>query len=170
MRIPFLQAAVGAGLAFGLVACGGGGNQAATQNSNAAEPAAQPAEPAAAASTSSMGQQVRLVPLNDSGVNGSVTLTPKGDSLTVAVSANGLPDGAGAYSSHIHQGTCANPGAVVQPLNAVQADSTGEGHATTTVAMSVLQQGQQHLVMVHRKDGSMASCADLPADLKSGGM
>ncbi len=158
MRIPFLQAAVGAGLAFGLVACGGGGNQAATQGSSAAQPAAQPS-----ASQASTGKQIPLVPLNDSGVNGSVTLTPQGDSLVVAVNVTGLPDGAGAYPSHIHEGTCANPGTVVQPLNSVQADSTGVGHATTTVAASVLAQGQQHLVMVHRKDGSMASCAELPA-------
>ncbi|MEJ2677860.1 MAG: hypothetical protein P8174_02155 [Gemmatimonadota bacterium] len=169
MRIPLMQAAVGAGLAFGLVACGGKGNQAATQNSNAAQPAAQPAASAAATTTAATGRQFRLLPLNESGVNGSVTLTPQGDSMEVAVNATGLPDGAGAYPSHIHVGTCDSPGAVVQPLNDVQADSTGEGHATTTVAMSVFK-GQQHLVMVHRKDGSMASCATIPADSTQGGM
>jgi hypothetical protein len=166
MRIPFLQATLGAGLAFGLVACGGGGNQGAMQNSKAAsQPAAQPA-----AAATSAGQQVQLSALNNSGVNGTVTLTPEGDSLVVAVNANGLPDGAGAYPSHMHQGTCATPGAVAQPLNDVQADSTGVGHATTTVPMSVLAQGQNHLVMVHRKDGSMASCANIPTDLGSSGM
>lgn len=171
MRIPFLQAALGAGLAFGLVACGGGSNQANMQNSNATKPAAQPAAPAAAAEgSSSMSRQMRLLPLNNSNVNGSATLTPKGDSLTVAVDVNGLPGGAGAYPSHIQAGTCANPGAVLQPLSDVQADSTGEGHATTTVAMSVIKQGQQHLVMVNAKDGSTASCGDIPGDLTSSGM
>ncbi|HKJ91760.1 MAG TPA: CHRD domain-containing protein [Longimicrobiales bacterium] len=171
MRMSFLEAAVSAGLAIGLVACGGGGNQAAMQNAGgAAEPAAQPSAPSAMASGGGAGKQVRLIPKNESGVNGAVTLTPQGDSLVVAVNVNGLPDGAGAYPSHIHQGTCASPGQVVQPLNDVQADSAGDGHASTTVAMSVLKQGQSHLVMVHRKDGSLASCADLPADLGSGGM
>ncbi|MEJ2217022.1 MAG: hypothetical protein P8099_10445 [Gemmatimonadota bacterium] len=171
MRNPFLQAAVGVSLAFGLVACKGG-NQAAMQNSNAAtQPAAQPSAPSQAASDSaSMGTQVQMTPLNNSGVNGTLTLTPKGDSLVVAVNVNGLPDGAGAYPSHMHQGTCAAPGAVAQPLNDVQADSAGVGQATTTVAMSVLQQGQQHLVMVHRKDGTMASCAEIPANFGSSGM
>lgn len=173
MRNPFLQVAVGISLALGLVACKGG-NQAA--NSNAAtQPATQPSAPAAApagstaAGQASMGTQVQLTALNNSGVTGTATLTPKGDSLEVAVNVNGLPDGAGAYPSHIHQGTCASPGAVVQPLNDVQADSAGVGSATTTVAMSVLQQGQ-HLVMVHRKDGTMASCGEIPANLGSSSM
>ncbi len=138
------------------LACGGGetdDEMEATGGEEAAQPAAEPAAEPPTAS---------IQPMGDAQVGGDVTFTRQGDSLAVAVSARNVPS-AGAHASHIHEGTCSQPGGVVVPLNDVQAGDGGMGQATTTVGAAQLQAGSSYLVMVHGAEGAPIGCANVPS-------
>jgi hypothetical protein len=73
-----------------------------------------------------------LIAKNDSGVSGSVTLTPVGDDRTrvvVDVDPAGHPD----MPAHIHPGTCAEP--VPQPKYPLE--NVRDGSSTTEVPASL---------------------------------
>lgn len=154
--------AVTLALPFAL-ACGGGETGGEIEEGPEMEPAAQQgmtsaAEPATAS----------LQAMGESGVGGEVAFTREGDQLEVQVMAEGLA-AAGDFASHIHDGTCAEPGGVVTPLNAVAAPEAGAGEATTSVDATQLEPGGSYLVMVHGQEGAPVACADVPASVVSGG-
>lgn len=127
----------------------------------------QMAEEGMAEEAMTAGEMTMLGAMNESGVTGSVDISHSGESVTVAVEAEGLP-GAGEYASHIHMGTCDSPGGVVVPLNSVMGVEGGTGTATSTVGMDQITGGDSYLVMVHGSEGAPIGCADLPS--MSGGM
>ncbi|MBI4499367.1 MAG: CHRD domain-containing protein [Chloroflexi bacterium] len=96
---------------------------------------------------------------NNSGQNGSVTLTAKGDQTDVLIDI--APGAAGvAQPAHIHDGTCANLGGVKYPLTNVT-----EGKSTTTVNvdLATLEKGT-YAVNVHKSPQEVrvyVSCADI---------
>lgn len=108
-----------------------------------------------------MGSRIAINALNDSGVSGNVELTPEGSGTRVMVSLTGAP--AGAHKGHIHEGTCANLGAVVQPLDDIQAS----GSSTTTVNIpSATVMNGQHVIAYHTAGGDPGqpiACAAIPA-------
>jgi hypothetical protein len=109
---------------------------------------------------------VMLAAKNNSGLTGSFTTQATGDSTTITVTLhNGTPGT--SYPTHVHSGTCANPGAVVQPLSSVMVGPDSTGTASTTMATSVLTQGRgpngSLLVQSHLPDGTPAACGEIPA-------
>ncbi len=92
------------------------------------------AVPACAAQPSVMPTRLTLVPLNDSGVTGSVTMTAVGEARTlvvVDVDPAGHPD----MPAHIHPGTCTE--LVPQPRHPLA--NVVDGHSTTEVNASLEQ-------------------------------
>ncbi len=67
---------------------------------------------------------------NGSGQNGTATLSAVSDSVAVTIQLDGAASDA-AQPAHIHEGTCATPGAVKYPL----ADVT-DGQSQTTLGAS----------------------------------
>lgn len=150
-----------------LAGCGGGemGEEpmeepAEQEQPQEEQPQMEPAEQAATAS---------LTALNDSGVSGEVVFTPMDGSLTVAVTASNL-GGAGDYPSHIHQGTCDEPGGVAVPLESPSAGQGGTGEAVSEVDAAQLEAETSYLVLVHSLQGAPVGCADIPESVLGGGM
>lgn len=115
------------------------------------------AQAAAAADT------VALSARNESGITGAVVLTAKGDSTVVVVKLKGGTPGT-SYSTHIHKGTCAEPGGVVAPLAGVAVGEDGTGASTTTVASKALADAKAAgplLVQSHLPGGRPATCGAL---------
>jgi hypothetical protein len=143
--------------ALGLLACRG--KQQNEENAMASTPAGG-MEQQAMASPATM-----LMAKNNSGLTGSFTTQANGDSTTISVTLHGGTPGT-SYPTHVHSGTCADPGAVVQPLSSVMVGPDSTGTASTTVATSVLTQGAQSgglLVQSHLPDGTPAACGEMPA-------
>lgn len=101
-----------------------------------------------------------LRPLNDGDVGGQVEFFREDDMLSVSLRAANLSPG--EHASHIHVGTCEEPGDVVTPLNS----PTAEGQDTTGVESEVnadeLLAGEPYLVMVHGTQGAPVACAEVP--------
>jgi hypothetical protein len=145
--------------ALGLLACRG--KQQNEENAMANTPAGGMEQQQAMASPA-----VMLAAKNNSGLTGSFTTQATGDSTTITVTLhNGTPGT--SYPTHVHSGTCANPGAVVQPLSSVMVGPDSTGTASTTMATSVLTQGRgpngSLLVQSHLPDGTPAACGEIPA-------
>lgn len=145
------------------LACGGG-EPGGEMEGEEAGPGQQEAQaPMAAPETAP------LMGMGDSDVAGTVSFTREGGSLEVHVMAENLP-AAGEYASHIHDGSCDEPGGVVTPLNSVAAPEAGAGQATSTVDATALEAGSSYLVMVHAQEGAPTACANVPAGVVEGGM
>lgn len=109
-------------------------------------------------------ETVSLTALGDSGVTGDVAFTRTDGTLTVDVVAENL-GGPGDYPSHIHDGTCSEPGGVVVPLDNAVAHEPGVGEASTEVDANQLSAGMPYLVMVHGLQGAPVACAEVPESL-----
>lgn len=102
----------------------------------------------------------QLTALGDSRVSGDVQFTRSDGTLTVEVVAQmGSP---GDYPSHIHEGTCQEPGGVAVPLNAGTAEEPGIAEASTDVDAAQLEAGGSYVVLVHTQQGAPAACAEVP--------
>jgi hypothetical protein len=114
-------------------------------------------QPAAAG----MGQTAQFQPVNDSGIAGEATVTDRGAESEVMVRLTGASPN-GTHPGHIHSGTCAAIGSVVQPLQEIATDATGTGTMTTTVAIApmTLSNGQ-HIIVYHGEGGAPATCAQI---------
>ena len=129
----------------------------------------EPAEmtpPAAVAGAMGMSESADLMPLNDSGVSGTVSLSDLGGQTEVMVTLNGLVANS-EHAGHIHTGSCDNIGPVVEPLQDITAGAAGTGTMTITVsaAPSAVMNGQ-HLVAYHEtagdNHGPPVACAVIP--------
>lgn len=116
-----------------------------------------------------MGQTetVSFTAINDSGVTGDVQFTREANTLTVEVMAQ--MEGPGDYPSHIHEGTCDQPGGVAVPLNTAEAAEPGIAEATTEVDAMQLEAGSDYLVMIHGQQGAPQGCAEVPQSVLEGG-
>lgn len=106
------------------------------------------------------GAQSALGALNDSGVEGEVEYSREDDMLTVSVRAVGLE--AGEHASHIHQGTCQEPGGVVVPLESPTVEESDTTSVESQVDGGQFAAGEPYLVMVHGTDGAPVSCTEIP--------
>ena len=116
------------------------------------------------ASGAGMAQTFPASEVNGSGYNGSVTLTDVGGGKTRVSFTLTAPDSVTNkevdHDSHIHTGTCAAPGPVVQPLDDVRGNGT-PSETEIPMAMSALQDGN-HLAAAHADEGEATiACADI---------
>ncbi len=114
-------------------------------------------------------QQTVTVPINPvagSGVSGTATLTAVGNTTTVSLSVSGFAPNT-SHATHIHTGTCANPGGIVIDLPTLTADASGAASATATVNASLasLMDGN-HIIQTHVTSGANfgagVACGDIP--------
>jgi hypothetical protein len=109
---------------------------------------------------------VQLQPKEGSSASGTVTLRAAGASQTeVRLELQHEPMGTTGHAAHIHEGTCASPGAPVHPLETAKGKEKGHAKSTTTVnaAMSTLTDGN-HIVQVHKtaaKSSPGIACAEI---------
>ncbi len=128
------------------------------------EPATMaPAAEAPAGGMGGMGVTAQMAEAGGSGAGGEVTVTDRGAETEVMVRLTGT-EGGGTHPGHIHAGTCAAPGEVVQPLTEITTDATGTGTMTTTVAVAPASvMDGQHVVQYHQAGGGPGiACAAIP--------
>jgi hypothetical protein len=98
--------------------------------------------------------------LNGSGISGDATLTDNGDGTTTI---DVLVDGAtGDHPMHLHSGTCAELGDIVEPLTNVDA----EGSSVTDIELPLADiQAAPHAINIHLSEAEISTyvaCADVP--------
>jgi Cu/Zn superoxide dismutase len=103
---------------------------------------------------------ITLHAVDNSGVTGTATLTPMGESTMVTLEINNPPPG--ALPAHIHFDTCANPSDIRFGLSNVV-----DGKSETTVSGSIayLRRGHGRFsINVHRAqpDLPIIACGDVP--------
>jgi Cu/Zn superoxide dismutase len=117
---------------------------------------------AAPAATAQAGTTVNLKAQNNSGENGTVTLTPQGDKTQIVIKLTGAPAGV-AQPAHIHDGTCAK----LDPKPRVPLQNVTDGTSTTVVGMKlddIVKQGGA--INVHKSADDLktyVACGDLKA-------
>lgn len=115
-----------------------------------------------------------LEALNDSGISGSVRLTPGAAGTVVMLTvqpSDSMATGGRRHVAHIHRGSCDNIGAVVAPLEAVATDAPGGATSTSRVDLDLatLTDGN-HIVVVHAaggEPGRPVACAPIQAPAAS---
>ncbi len=107
------------------------------------------------------------ITLNDmggSGVTGTATLTDMGTTTDVDVTIDGglTP---GTHMNHIHTGTCAAQGPILENLENLEAAADGSVPSTSTVIAKPLSDFDDgnHYVAAHATDGTVVACGDNPA-------
>jgi hypothetical protein len=118
------------------------------------------------AMTPQMGSTIALQAVGGSGITGEATLTESGQQTQVMVRLMGSQPNA-THQGHIHEGTCANVGSVVVPLDPINVDAQNMGTSTTTVDVPIHTVANgQHLIAYHVAGGSPgapAACGEIPA-------
>lgn len=142
-----------------LAACGAPEQDQGMEAGN--EPAATPTEEPQAETPMEAPEvfSIALDPKNESGVTGTATATHDGDSVTVDVQVTGV-SAEGELPTHIHEGTCAEPGSVLVPLTSVEVTG-GSGSSMTTIATDQLPTDQSTFVQVHDPQGQPIACGDI---------
>lgn len=142
-------------LAFvGLVACGGGDQQAQTGGEEEAEVAGQQAE-------RMQGDSLFLAPKNQSGIQGEAVIARQEDAIRVRLTLNGVTPGS-RYPVHLHSGRCRAGGPVATALTEVSAQTSTATTAITFSASSVTP-GDSYYLQAHLPDGTPAACVNVPA-------
>jgi hypothetical protein len=105
-----------------------------------------------------------FVPLDGSGVDGSISIDASGDQPVITVSLRSAREG--IHQGHIHGGTCADRTRAIEPLQPVTVGADGSGSAVSTVDMpaETLFDGN-HIVVYHEAGGSpgaSVTCAEIP--------
>ena len=121
------------------------------------------AEAPAAAETADAAVEMDMEARNESGITGEARIQLQTDGLLVTVDLDGVEAGT-EYASHIHSGTCEQPGGVVVPLESVPG---AEGSASTSVGVDQLPPGQSYLIMSHGAGGQPVACGDVPEDWRA---
>jgi hypothetical protein len=140
-----------------LAACG-------TDDADAPPPVEQPAPVVEAPAQPAGETTAEFVPLDGSGVGGSLSISATGQQPVLTVSLRNAPEG--VYQGHIHGGTCADRTRAITPLQAVTVGADGSGSATSTVDMpaETLFDGN-HIVVYHEAGGApgaSVTCAEIP--------
>ncbi len=110
-----------------------------------------------------------MTPQNASGASGTGHIEKASGSFTITIKVTGLAPGS-SHISHIHAGTCTQPGGIAYALSQVIADSSGVATATTIVPADYSVPASGWYVNVHHgpdfTDPDYApsdSCGDLSA-------
>jgi len=120
------------------VACGGASPAAATTPSPVASPSPSP---------SPTGQQFALGGIHTS-ASGKIFVTTTPTSTTIELIVTGLGSDT-SHVSHIHSGTCQQPGGILYALNQVVADGSGAADTRTTIQAKYPAASGRWYVVVH---------------------
>lgn len=104
-----------------------------------------------------------LATVNESGIQGLVTVSPGQDALTLKMELMGLTGGE-TYTAALLTGTCQAPGEEVAELNPATSGSIGIGSSTTPVPLSELGGDRSFVVQARTPDGTAAACGSVPPD------
>lgn len=122
-------------------------------------------------SAAAQEEQSTLSPLNDSGVSGTVSLTPQGQQTVVDVTLEGAPADS-VHPGHIHTGAdCSDYAGIEVNLTDISVGADGMGSASTTVDMPILDiEDGNHVVIFHagptlEDDPTPIACAELPVSM-----
>jgi len=122
--------------------------------------------------TSAAAQQpitIQLAAQNNSGITGTVVLTPMGAQTKVTLTLQGSPAGA-THPAHIHAGTCAT----LDPRPAFPLTPVQNGASETVVNVSIDQlRAARHAINVHKSPQEASvyvACGDLPFGAAAVGM
>lgn len=144
----------------------------ATQVPVAATPAAPGTDgtlvPSGAEHMALGGNKVSLQQVGGSGVTGEATISAQGEGTMVMVTLMNAPQG--PHAGHIHQGTCANLGEVVAPLETITvptANGTAMGHSTVSMGVPAIMDGR-HIIAYHENAGDTPGapivCGSIPTE------
>jgi hypothetical protein len=89
---------------------------------------------------------------------GTITLTNSSGSFTVELKIHGLAADS-SHVSHIHGGSCEQPGGILFALLLVVADGNGDADTTTTVSAKYPPASGHWYVVVHAGENMMGSNA-----------
>ncbi len=120
------------------VACGGASQTAATTPSPVASPSPSP---------SPTGQQFALGGIHTS-ASGKIFVTTTPTSTTIELIVTGLGSDT-SHVSHIHSGSCQQPGGILYALNQVVADGSGAADTRTTIQAKYPPASGRWYVVVH---------------------
>jgi CHRD domain len=127
-------------VAASAVACGGASSTAAATPSPAASPSP-------VASPSPTGLQFVLGGIHTS-AQGKIMVSTTPTSTTVELIISGLASDS-SHVSHIHSGSCQQPGGILYALNQVVADGTGAADTRTTLQVKYPPASGHWYVVVH---------------------
>ena len=133
---------------FALVACSGG------------DTSQQQASASGSGSASGSQYSGSVSAMNESGMQGHVTVSAGSDALTIKLEVLGLKGGT-EYPTHLHSGTCEEGGEVVAELEPPTVASVGLGSSLTELSPDEMQAGQPYFVQLHQPDGTPAACANV---------
>jgi len=122
------------------VACGGG-SPAATSTPTPA------ASPSALASPSPAGLLFTINGIHTS-ASGKISVTTTPGSTTIELMITGLAADS-SHVSHVHSGSCQQPGGIIFALNQVVADGTGAADTRTTIQAKYPPASGHWYVVVH---------------------
>ena len=122
------------------VACGGASQAAATTPSPVASPSPSP-------SPSPTGLQFTLGGIHTS-ASGKITVTTTPTSTTIELVIAGLASDS-SHISHVHSGSCQQPGGIIYALNQVVADGTGAADTRSTIQAKYPPASGHWYVVVH---------------------
>lgn len=124
----------------------------------AAEPGADAAHEPERATLSSA--PAPLMPVDHSGVTGTIVVDDEDDGATVTLSLEGLePDG--DYLAYIHRERCASAGSLLVALGSVTADDAGEAVERVHVPSAELDAERPWSVHLHTAAGETVACANI---------
>ena len=122
------------------VACVGSSPAAATTPTPAASPSPSP-------SPSPTGLQFALGGIHTS-ASGKITVTTTPTSTTIELIITGLAANS-THVSHVHSGSCQQPGGILYALNQVVADGSGAADTRTTIQAKYPPASGRWYVVVH---------------------
>ena len=116
---------------------------------------------AAEVETASDGQwNASLAPVDESGVQGTVRVTPGGDSLTVKLELLGVSQGE-RYPARLVQGACGGEGETLAELQTPHVGTVGVGSSLTRVGPDALSGDAAYSIRVELPNGATAACGEL---------
>ena len=101
-----------------------------------------------------------LAPEGESGVQGTVRITPGGDSLTVKLELLGVSQGE-RYPARLVQGACGEEGETLAELQTPHVGTVGVGSSLTRVGPDVVGGDAAYSIRVDLPDGDLAACGEL---------
>ncbi len=128
-------------------ACGG------SSNASAPSPSPQPVAttPQPSPTPTPPGLTFKLNPAQgvQSNASGTIRVTTDAGKTTFEIVIKGLQGGS-SHVSHVHLGSCEQPGSILFALNQVVADSQGNADVSTTVQQSIPTSGAGWYIVVHQ--------------------
>ena len=101
-----------------------------------------------------------ILPVDDSGTTGELSVTYTAGQTVLVIRAEGLPS-ALEFASHVHRGVCEEGGPVAAALNSVVGQADGTGTSTTILGADALPVTEPLFVQIHGPGGAPVACGDI---------